>query len=95
MPLAANHLVLPPPRLYMARRLLQPPRVHGARDPAPVAGLLVEGGVVRAAVVPLEATALQVHARDRDGRVLVGQDIQLCLQVCLHLLLQDLSQVLA
>jgi hypothetical protein len=55
-----------------------------------VAGLLVEGGVVHAAVVPLEATALQVHARDRDGRVAVGEDVQLCLQVRLRLLLQDL-----
>jgi hypothetical protein len=37
-----------------------------------VAGLLVEGGVVHAAIVPLEAATLQVHARDRDGRVVVG-----------------------
>jgi hypothetical protein len=72
MPLTADYLVLAPPCLYMARRLLQPPRVYHARDLAPVAGLLVKRGVVRATIVPLEAATLQVHARDRNSRVVVG-----------------------
>ncbi|KAL2795237.1 hypothetical protein BJX66DRAFT_302106 [Aspergillus keveii] len=75
MPLAADRLVLPLPRLHVAGRLLQPPRVHGARDPAPVAGLLIKRGVVHATIIPLEAAILQVHARDRDSRVAVGQDV--------------------
>jgi hypothetical protein len=56
-----------------------------------MADLLVEScRSLGSAVVPLEAATLQVHPRDRDGRMPVGQDIGLGLQVGLCLGLQDL-----